>query len=121
MPTVLFFSFLVVKLENYNSQSEDSSNESLIVERAVDRLEKYEDKIESIVNKDSHIWQIHNKYLITEINSGLLIIDQHVAHERILYEKVKKAFNSKPLPSQSILFPKTIKFDAEDYSKFLEQ
>ena len=108
------------KFENYNSQSEDSSGENPIVERAVDRLEKYEDKIESIINKDSHIWQIHNKYLITEISSGLLVVDQHVAHERVLYEKVKKAFDSEPLPSQSILFPKTIKFDHEDYSKFLD-
>ena len=58
--------------------------------------------------------------MITEITSGILVIDQHVAHERILYEKVKKAFDSKPLPSQSTLFPKTIKFDPEDYTKFLD-
>ena len=37
------------------------------------------------------IWQLHNKYLITEIKSGLIIIDQHVAHERVLYESARVA------------------------------
>ena len=32
--------------------------------------------------------QLHNKYILSQIKSGLMIIDQHVAHERILYEKV---------------------------------
>ena len=90
------------------------------VEKAFDRLDDYENKIEPVLDKDAQIWQIHNKYLITEINSGLLIIDQHVAHERVLYEKVKIAFDAAPLPSQSILFPKTIIFDPEDFSKFLD-
>ena len=40
-----------------------------------------------------HIWQIHNKYLITEIKSGIVIIDQHVAHERVLFEEAKKALD----------------------------
>ena len=93
---------------------------NLDVRRAVDRLEDYENSFKSLIKKDAQIWQIHNKYLITEITSGILVIDQHVAHERILYEKVKKAFDSKPLPSQSTLFPKTMKFDPEDYSKLLD-
>jgi len=90
------------------------------IEKAINRLNEYKNETEALIAKDTQIWQIHNKYLVTEINSGLLVIDQHVAHERVLYEKVKKAFNSNPLPSQSTLFPKTIKFDAEDYSKFLD-
>ena len=90
------------------------------MEKAIDRLEEYDDESNPGIDKNNKIWQIHNKYLITEINSGLLVIDQHVAHERILYEKAKKAFDSNPSPSQSILFPKTIKFDSEDYSKFLD-
>ncbi len=103
-----------------NDSIGEDSDKSPLVERAVGRLEDYENNFQSLINKDSHVWQIHNKYLITEITSGILVIDQHVAHERVLYEKVKKAFNSKPLPSQSTLFPKTIKFDPEDYSKFLD-
>ena len=103
-----------------NDSSDEDSNQKAVVERAVDRLENYENNFQSLIKKDSHIWQIHNKYLITEITSGILVIDQHVAHERVLYEKVKKAFDSKALPSQSTLFPKTIKFDPEDYTKFLD-
>ena len=107
--------------QNFLSDSNNiDSNEDGVVKRAVNRLEDYENNFQSLINKDSHIWQIHNKYLITEITSGILVIDQHVAHERVLYEKVKKAFDSKPLPSQSTLFPKTIKFDPEDYTKFLD-
>ena len=99
---------------------EDNKEDQDVVERAVDRLENYENNFKSLIKKDAHVWQIHNKYLITEITSGILVIDQHVAHERVLYEKVKKAFDSKPLPSQSTLFPKTIKFDPEDFTRFLD-
>ena len=111
---------------NLNSKLDDISQDSIInqihdskVEKAIDRLDEYQNNNETVV-KDNKIWQIHNKYLVTEINSGLLVIDQHVAHERVIYEKVKKAFDSEPLPSQSTLFPKTIKFDEEDFSKFLD-
>ena len=107
--------------DRFESVSESiQADGNLNVRRAVDRLEDYENSFKSLIKKDAQIWQIHNKYLITEITSGILVIDQHVAHERILYEKVKKAFDSKPLPSQSTLFPKTMKFDPEDYSKLLD-
>jgi len=107
--------------DRFESVSESiQADGNLDVRRAVDRLEDYENSFKSLIKKDAQIWQIHNKYLITEITSGILVIDQHVAHERILYEKVKKAFDSKPLPSQSTLFPKTMKFDPEDYSKLLD-
>ena len=107
--------------DRFESVSESIQTDgNLDVKRAVDRLEDYENSFKSLIKKDAQIWQIHNKYLITEITSGILVIDQHVAHERILYEKVKKAFDSKPLPSQSTLFPKTMKFDPEDYSKLLD-
>ncbi len=57
------------------------------------------------------IIQLHQKYILSEIKSGLMIIDQHVAHERILYEKVLKLFEANFPFSQQLLFPKTIKLD----------
>ncbi|HXG38977.1 MAG TPA: DNA mismatch repair endonuclease MutL [Bacteroidota bacterium] len=67
--------------------------------------------------RDHHaIWQVHNKYILSQIRGGLLIVDQHAAHERILYEKAVANFD-KDLPStQQLLFPQTIQFGAHDYT-----
>jgi len=62
------------------------------------------------------IWQAHNKYIISQIRNGLMIIDQHVAHERIIYERVLSNFENS-LPSiQQLLFPETVELSASDYS-----
>lgn len=63
-------------------------------------------------------WQLHNKYILTEIKGGLIIIDQHVAHERVLFEQAKTAMTGKGISSQSVLFPQSIKFLPEEYAKF---
>ena len=73
-----------------------------------------------VIIDSNNIWQIHNKYIITEITSGIIIIDQHVAHERILYESSKRSLEGDGLSSQKILFPKVIKFDPEEYILFLD-
>ena len=67
-----------------------------------------------------NIWQIHKKYIVSEINSGLVIIDQHVAHERVLYEEALKAFESSSMASQTMLFPEILDFSADDYDGLLD-
>ena len=68
------------------------------------------------VNPSSLVWQLHNRYIISQIKSGLAIIDQHVAHERILYERALDAFDKNPIFSQQLLFPQTLEFPAVDYA-----
>ncbi|MBL7959010.1 DNA mismatch repair endonuclease MutL [bacterium] len=68
------------------------------------------------VNLSSLVWQLHNRYIISQIKSGLAIIDQHVAHERILYERALDAFEKNPIFSQQLLFPQTLEFSGEDFS-----
>ena len=75
---------------------------------------------EDLLPVSDHIWQIHKKYLITEIKSGLIIIDQHVAHERVLFEEAKKAIEGQGFPSQTVLFPQTLKLQPEEYDNLLE-
>ncbi|NOZ07307.1 MAG: DNA mismatch repair endonuclease MutL [FCB group bacterium] len=91
------------------------------IERAHQRIEKMMGDVtleKSFVI--DRIWQLHNKYLITEVKSGMIIIDQHVAHERILFEAAKKAMEEKGLPSQTVLFPQTLTLQPEEFSRFLE-
>lgn len=61
------------------------------------------------------IIQLHNKYILSQIKSGLMIIDQHVAHERILYEKVLNRLEADMPFSQHLLFALSIQFDAGSY------
>ena len=58
------------------------------------------------------IIQLHNKYILSQIKSGLMIIDQHVAHERVLYEKALNRLETDIPFSQQLLFPKKVKIDA---------
>ncbi|MFO7448296.1 MAG: hypothetical protein R6W90_18195 [Ignavibacteriaceae bacterium] len=55
--------------------------------------------------------QLHNKYILSQIKTGLMIIDQHVAHERILYEKALNRMEANLPFSQQLLFPKTVEID----------
>jgi DNA mismatch repair protein MutL len=57
------------------------------------------------------IIQLHNKYILSQIKSGLMIIDQHVAHERILYEKALIRLDTNIPFSQQLLFPKKLNLD----------
>ncbi|RMD63423.1 hypothetical protein D6833_05670, partial [Candidatus Parcubacteria bacterium] len=62
------------------------------------------------------LWQVHNRYILAQVNSGLVIIDQHVAHERILFERVLAYLeNEHRAPSQQLLFPQTLDLSLEDY------
>jgi DNA mismatch repair protein MutL len=61
--------------------------------------------------KEREPYQLHNQYIISHIKSGYLLIDQQLAHQRILYEKNINAFKANSLPVQKELFPTNIEFD----------
>jgi len=71
------------------------------------------------------LWQLHKTYLFASIKDGLLIIDQHVAHERILYEEVLR--RTRRPPSQQLLFPHILDLSPlehalyKEYSAYLEE
>jgi DNA mismatch repair protein MutL len=52
--------------------------------------------------------QMHNLYLVAESEDGILIIDQHALHERIMFERLRSRMEQGPLPSQRLLLPETI-------------
>lgn len=64
----------------------------------------------------SFIIQLHNKYILSQIKTGLMVVDQHVAHERVLYEKALKRMEANLPFSQQLLFPKTVETDPVTFS-----
>jgi len=67
-----------------------------------------------------NIWQVHTKYIVSEIKSGLVVIDQHVAHERILFEQALQALEGSPMPSQTLLFPEVVELPADEFSALID-
>ena len=61
------------------------------------------------------LFQVHNTYVLAETRSGLLIIDQHSAHERILFEQLMRGFSGGGQASQRLLFPLTIRLSPAEY------
>lgn len=58
--------------------------------------------------------QIKQKYILTPVKSGLMVIDQKRAHERILFEKFMEVLKSDSVASQQMLFPQTIELNPAD-------
>jgi DNA mismatch repair protein MutL len=62
----------------------------------------------------SNIWQLHERYILTPVKSGILVIDQQRAHERILFEKYLRAIEQHNAHVQQLLFPETLEFSPSD-------
>ncbi|MEO0329545.1 MAG: DNA mismatch repair endonuclease MutL [Pseudomonadota bacterium] len=60
--------------------------------------------------------QLHKNYIVSQTETGLVIVDQHAAHERIVYEKLKKGMTD-GLPSQLLLVPEIIDLTEEDVTR----
>lgn len=52
--------------------------------------------------------QMHNLYLVAETEEGILIVDQHALHERVMYEQLRSRMARGPLESQRLLLPETV-------------
>ena len=62
------------------------------------------------------IWPLHGRYILTPIATGLMLLDQRAAHERILYERALTAMEGGMAASQQLLFPHTIDVTPADYA-----
>lgn len=63
-------------------------------------------------------WQLHRSYIMIQIRGGMVIIDQHAAHERILFDEARRAVEAETPVVQSLLFPATIDLSPEEYERF---
>lgn len=81
------------------------------------RIETFESEGMKATTSDTsnRFYQLKGKYILTNVKSGLMIIDQKRAHERILYEQYMAGMQSNTNIKQKELFPKTIELLPADY------
>ncbi len=88
--------------------------------------------IESFVPEAQHVdsslepsrsylgFQIHNRYLVTQDEQGMVVIDQHALHERILYEQIREKVLAKDLETQRLLIPEPVTLTAAEAALALD-
>ena len=59
-------------------------------------------------------YQYRGQYIVTEVRSGLMFIDQHLAHARVLYNRYRKQLAEHQAPSQGLLFPELLQLPPSD-------
>jgi DNA mismatch repair protein MutL len=78
------------------------------------------DDIHHVTATRNNTFQIHGQYILTQIKSGIILIDQQAAHERILFEKFIAALANNQGSAQQSLFPQNIELSAADFELFQE-
>ncbi len=63
--------------------------------------------------------QLHETYIVTQTRDGLIIVDQHAAHERIVYERLKAALDRQGVARQILLIPEIVELDEADVERML--
>jgi len=81
----------------------------------VEQTSIYAEDSNEIETPKKQYMQLHNRYIVSQIKSGLMVIDQQMAHERILYERFLVHLDDRKGASQQSLFPQTITLNANDF------
>jgi DNA mismatch repair protein MutL len=61
--------------------------------------------------------QVHETYIVAQTRDGLVIVDQHAAHERIVYERMKSAIEKSGIARQILLIPEIVELDEADVTR----
>lgn len=102
------------KLREELQTIEDKLSGKQTVEDVLSQKVHKEHDTDGLVHK-SELWQFQRKYIMYQLESTLMIIDQHAAHERILYEQTLDRLNSNANLSQQLLIPIYVEMNAVDY------
>ena len=65
--------------------------------------------------------QLHETYIVAQTNEGIVIVDQHAAHERLVYEKMKQSLESGDVARQGLLLPEVIELEEAQCQRLVER
>lgn len=120
----------IVKEEGVSYKPESSQTTfDFVVSEQMDNKEKKEDEVveDVVVNEEMKKLKLypvgvaHGTYIIAENETGVFLIDQHAAQERVNYERNMKALKEKKVSTIELLFPITIELSSSDFLKLKEE
>ncbi len=90
----------------------DADDQHITLPSTVSLIEE-ENNPNGVDLKASQPFQLHHQFIVNQIRSGFIVVDQQNAHERILYERYLKALEGNNMGVQQLLFPITVDFTPE--------
>lgn len=106
---------------NFSSVSfESDASNADIFEGAGTTMNRESGMNSAFAKAESTTYQLHNKYIVTTIKSGMVIIDQHRAHQRVLYEELLRNITVKESVSQQLLFPLLLEYSTSELGLILQ-
>ena len=113
----LFEGNLPSKLISQSETETPAGTQTLRFESAMNAENKTEDQSKP---ESKLLFQLHERYIVREVRSGMMIVDQQSAHERILFEKFLNQLRTRSAESQQSLFPQAVNLSAADFAMILE-
>ncbi len=106
---------------HFDSESE-ASLQAVTIESAANNLDEEQTEGLPITSSEASkvVFQLHNQYLVKQVKSGMLLVDQQAAHERILFEQYQEYIENHSGASQQCLFPQNVELSPADYALILE-
>ena len=77
-------------------------------------------QIPALRDRSRSFVQLHNAYIVEEVEDGFLLIDQHALHERILFEELKQRVQRASVPRQRLLVPEVVDLPPQDFLRAME-
>jgi DNA mismatch repair protein MutL len=100
---------------NLADQNDKPENQSKLELRMQSGMHA-ETRIQPTFDENAVVFQIHQSYIVTQVRSGMMLIDQQAAHERILYDKFISMLEKRVGSSQQFLFPLTLELSQLDFT-----
>ncbi|MDH5475073.1 MAG: DNA mismatch repair endonuclease MutL [Cyclobacteriaceae bacterium] len=114
-------------IDKWETAYQELEKERLSIDELKDRKEQVitfessaNDAVTNPVKESGIVFQLHGKYLVSQVKSGMMLVDQQAAHERILYEKCLNDIESNSGASQQCLFPQSVTFGLADFTLVME-
>ena len=113
------------KFSNFKSQNllelkENSEKDFSSIETITEKIKSREIEEKKSFPLGYAKSQFHNTYIVSQTNEGIVVVDQHAAHERIVYERMKREIYNKKIKTQILLIPVVIDLDRSTLNALID-